>query len=252
MASSYSPILRTELIGSGEQSNSWGDTTNNNFSRVFDEAISGVYSKNLSATGASYTLAIADGPVVAASNEVRQAAIRFHGHTTARTVVQPQNSASTAAYQKIYIIINDGTASGSVTLQINGGNSSDTIPAGGRAVLATDGTNWYTIIGPNSGGGASTVTSVSAATFTAIAGQRLLLDTTSNTITVTLPAPGASTIGDQIGFLDTTDKFGTNALTINPNGGKVFGDTANGTVSTNGAGFTLIFTGTPGWKLLDK
>ena len=72
-------------------------------------------------------------------------------------------------------------------------------------------------------------------------------------VTVTLPAPGASTVGDQIGFLDIADNFDTNALTINPNGGKVFGATANGTVSTEGAGFTLIFTGTDfGWKIMEK
>ena len=108
-------------------------------------------------------------------------------------------------------------------------------------------------------GGAGTATAVNATTFTAIAGQRLLINT-SNTggganapITVTLPAPGASTVGDQIGFLDIADNFDTNALTINPNGGKVFGATANGTVSTEGAGFTLIFTGTDfGWKIMEK
>ena len=48
MASSYSNRLRTELIGDGEQANSWGNTTNNNFTNIFDEAISAVYDKNLS------------------------------------------------------------------------------------------------------------------------------------------------------------------------------------------------------------
>ena len=52
---------------------------------------------------------------------------------------------------------------------------------------------------------------------------------------------------------DVADNFDTNALTINPNGKKVFGATANGTVSTEGAAFTLVFTGnTHGWKITEK
>ena len=47
MASSYSTRLKIELIGSGEQANSWGNTTNNTFSNTFEESISGVYSKDL-------------------------------------------------------------------------------------------------------------------------------------------------------------------------------------------------------------
>ena len=47
--STYSTRLKVELIGSGEQSNSWGNTTNNNFDQVFEQSIAGVYSKNLGA-----------------------------------------------------------------------------------------------------------------------------------------------------------------------------------------------------------
>lgn len=45
MASSYSTRLKIELIGSGEQANSWGNTTNNTFSNTFEESISGVFKK---------------------------------------------------------------------------------------------------------------------------------------------------------------------------------------------------------------
>ena len=45
MASTYSSLLKIELIGSGEQSNSWGDTTNDNFSKSVEFSIAGVYSK---------------------------------------------------------------------------------------------------------------------------------------------------------------------------------------------------------------
>ena len=56
MASTYSSRLRTELIGSGEQANSWGNTTNNTFNNTIEEAISGVYSKNLGSASSPVTL----------------------------------------------------------------------------------------------------------------------------------------------------------------------------------------------------
>ena len=48
MASTYSTRLKIELIGSGEQANAWGNTTNNNLSQSLEHSIAGVYTKNLS------------------------------------------------------------------------------------------------------------------------------------------------------------------------------------------------------------
>ena len=42
MASTYSTRLKVELIGSGEQANSWGNTANNNFSQSLEQSIAGV------------------------------------------------------------------------------------------------------------------------------------------------------------------------------------------------------------------
>jgi len=39
MASTYSDRLQIELIGDGEQSGSWGSTTNNNLSQSIEQAI---------------------------------------------------------------------------------------------------------------------------------------------------------------------------------------------------------------------
>jgi hypothetical protein len=246
MASTYSSRLRTELIGSGEQANSWGDTTNNNFTNIFDEAISAVYDKSLASAGGTYTLASAQGPVTQANNEVRQAAIRFHSFTTAKIIQQPLVNG--AQYDRIYIVINDGTGSGTIQFKLEGGNSSEIIAPGGKAILATNGVNWFTI---NSGGSSSSWRTITAATDNVFSGEKLFVNTSSNAITLTLPAAPAT--GDQISFLDIADNFDTNALTLNPNSLKVFGATANGTVSTEGAGFTLVYTGaTYGWKITEK
>ena len=46
--STYSNRLQIELIGIGDQANAWGTTTNNNFSQSLEQAIAGVYTKNIS------------------------------------------------------------------------------------------------------------------------------------------------------------------------------------------------------------
>ena len=246
MASSYSTRLKIELIGTGEQANSWGNTTNNTFNNTIEEAISGVYSKNLGAASSPVTLQNGDGPVTAANNELRQAAIRFHGHNTA-FVIQTSNSGSTGP-ERIFFIINDGTVNGTITMKLGSGGNTFSIAPGGRVLLATDGTNWYPLQTTSSGWSATTITS---ATANAFSGQKLIIDTTSNAITVTLPS--APAVGDEVSFMDVADNFGTLALTINPNGKKIFGATANGTVSTDGAAFTIVFTGnTHGWKITEK
>ena len=54
--STYSTRLKIELIGSGEQSNAWGNTTNNNFSQSIEQSIAGVYTKNLGSSSSPVTL----------------------------------------------------------------------------------------------------------------------------------------------------------------------------------------------------
>ena len=71
--STYSTRLKIELIGSGEQSNAWGNTTNNNFSQSIEQSIAGVYTKNLGSSSSPVTLTTNDGPQTQANNEARQA-----------------------------------------------------------------------------------------------------------------------------------------------------------------------------------
>jgi len=57
MASTYSD-LKIELIGTGEQTGTWGNTTNNNFSVAFQEAITG--SADVSFSSADVTVTLTD------------------------------------------------------------------------------------------------------------------------------------------------------------------------------------------------
>ena len=52
MASTYTTNLGIEKIGTGEQSGTWGDTTNTNLDLI-DEAVNGIISITLSSAGSS-------------------------------------------------------------------------------------------------------------------------------------------------------------------------------------------------------
>jgi hypothetical protein len=87
--------------------------------------------------------------------------------------------------------------------------------------------------------------------FTAVAGEGYFCNTTSAAFTVTLPA--SPTLGDEISIVDYAGTFDTNNLTIGRNGNPIQGSAADLTVSTERAGFTLVYVdGTQGWLLKDK
>ena len=92
---------------------------------------------------------------------------------------------------------------------------------------------------------------VKTSTFTAVAGEGYFINTSSNVITMNLPA---GTLGDEIVFIDYAGTFDTYALTIAANGSeKIAGSTADLTVSIERAANTLVYTdGTQGWLLKTK
>lgn len=55
MPSTYSPNLRVELIGTGEQSGTWGSTTNNNLGTILESAICGYVAVTVSGTAQALT-----------------------------------------------------------------------------------------------------------------------------------------------------------------------------------------------------
>src|SRR6056300_719907 len=86
---------------------------------------------------------------------------------------------------------------------------------------------------------------------TAVAGRGYFIDTTSGTVTVTLPA--SPKIGDTVTIADYATTFATNNVSINPNGNKIEADTANGVLSTNDQTHTLVYTdSTQGWKIVNQ
>ena len=87
--------------------------------------------------------------------------------------------------------------------------------------------------------------------FTAVAGEGYFCNTTSAAFTATLPS--SASIGDEISFIDYAGTFDTNNLTIGRNSHNIQGSAADLTVSTERAGFTLVYVdSTQGWLLKDK
>ena len=68
MASTYSPSLRIELIGAGEQAGTWNTTTNSNLGTIIESAIAGYVA--VSVTAAAQALTANDGVADEARNAV--------------------------------------------------------------------------------------------------------------------------------------------------------------------------------------
>jgi len=93
--------------------------------------------------------------------------------------------------------------------------------------------------------------SVKTSNTTMVAGEGYFVDTSSSAITMTLPS--SATRGDEISIIDYAGTFDTNNLTVGRTSQKLQGSAADLTVSTERAGFTLVYVdSTQGWLLKDK
>jgi hypothetical protein len=80
--STYSPSLRVELITAGDQAGQWGNTTNDNFSYIFDAAIAGYVDVTTSVL--NHVLTYNNGPVADENlNQSIQASLRLDTSTGA-------------------------------------------------------------------------------------------------------------------------------------------------------------------------
>jgi len=92
---------------------------------------------------------------------------------------------------------------------------------------------------------------VVTASATMVAGRGYFVDTSSAAITMTLPASAVR--GDEVWVVDYAATADTNNITIARNSHKIQGASADLTVSTERAGFTLVYVdSTQGWLLRDK
>lgn len=127
--STFSTNLKLELIGTGEQSGTWGDTTNTNLGTLLEQAISG-YATQAITDGADTTITIPDGATGVARNMV----IEMTGAlTAARNLIVPAN-------KKLYFIYNNTTGGFAVTVKVTG-LTGVSVPNGARMILLSNGTD---------------------------------------------------------------------------------------------------------------
>ena len=130
MSSTYSTTLRLELIGNGDQSGTWGDTTNLNLGTLLQDAITGVQAITMS--DANYTLTAYNG----LPDEARNAVLVASGTNTAiRSIIAP-------AVEKTYLVKNSTTGGYGVTIRTSSGTGV-TVASGTTVLVYCDGTEFY-------------------------------------------------------------------------------------------------------------
>lgn len=142
MTSTYSDNLKIELLGVGDQSGTWGDTTNGNLGTVIEQAIIGNAAIVFTVNADAALGAITNGPATSPSRCLFQDITATVSLTTTRILTVP-------AIQKTYIFRNATTNAGlgvtgnSITIAIDNPvvKPSVTIPVGGVVAVYVDGSN---------------------------------------------------------------------------------------------------------------
>jgi hypothetical protein len=126
MPSTYAANGGLELIATGEQSGTWGTTTNTNLN-IIDRLTNGVGTVNLSASGAAHTLTISDGILSAGQYKL----LVLSGATEACTITISPNDG-----QHVYFVVN----STSYTCTFSQGTGSNAaVASGDNAIIYADG-----------------------------------------------------------------------------------------------------------------
>ena len=134
MPSTYSTDLRIELIANGEQSGTWGTTTNTNLGTLIEDAIAGLAS--VSVTSADQALTASNG----SADQARCAAVSLTTTTTANFAVY------VPPVPKLYVIRNASAYVATIFCSTVLGNTTAAgtgvaVPAGKSVLLRSDGTN---------------------------------------------------------------------------------------------------------------
>jgi len=240
----YVNDLRLKEIGTGDESGTWGTSTNTNL-ELIGEAL-GYGTEAITTNADTHASTVADG----STDPARAMYIKYTGTLdSACTITIGPNTDS-----RVHFIEN--ATSGSQNIIISQGSGANvTIAAGKTQVVYLDG----------AGSGAAVIdalatledfaktsdlvtldTTVRTSAFTAEAGNSYMIDTSSATFNITLPS--SPTVGDKVGFMDVESKFDVNPATLLRNSSKLFNATADGTIDIKGYAGTLVYTGTTyGW-----
>ncbi len=233
MANSTSASLKLTVQATGENSGTWGQITNTNL-LIVEQAIGGYDTFNV--TNASRALTFTNGAVSNGKNQV----IKLTG-----TLAGNLNVTIPDSIEKTYTVVDGCDHAGNTLTFKTSGGTGVLLCEGNCYELYSDGTN---IVKANEYKKWRAITAAE----TVQAGAQLLCNTSGGAFTVTLPASPA--LGDEVSFMDQGYDFNSNALTIGRNGSNIVNAAADLVVNTQGAAFTLVFSGdaTTGWTYKEK
>lgn len=228
MPSTYSPNLRIELIATGEQSGTWGATTNTNLGTLIEDAVAGYTS--VSITSANQALTALNG----AADQSRNMTIALSTTTSAAFNVYIPPA------EKFYVIRNLSAYDASIYCSTVLGNTTAagtgvTVKAGTTFQVCTDGTNVYEAL--NSFSGALTVTGSLTVNGNSTLGSTRLSATYSQsttTVTVTTTTAHGYTTGNSIQFIPTSGDAQGGQYTITVTGTTSFTFTSALSQTTSG------------------
>jgi hypothetical protein len=198
MASTYSPSLRIELIGAGDQAGTWNTTTNSNLGTIIESAIAGYVA--VSVTSANQAFTALDG----AADQARNAVIALTTTTGANFAVYapPQ--------EKTYVIYNTTAFTATVYNSTVLGNTTAAglgvaVAAGGKVAMFSDGTNFRTTDAGSFSGVLPVVNGGTGVTTSTGTGNTVL-STSPTLVTPILGTPASGTLDN---CTSNTETFGT-------------------------------------------
>lgn len=236
--------LRLKEIATGDESGTWGASTNTNL-ELIGEAL-GYGTEAITTNANTHTSTVADG----STDPARSMYIKYTGTLdSACTITIAPNTMS-----RVQFIEN--ATSGSQNIIISQGSGANiTIAAGKTKIVYLDGAGSGAAVFDALATLADFVrpadlvtldTTVRTSAFTAVAGNTYMINTSSASFNITLPSSPA--VGNQIGFMDVNSTFDVNSATLLRNGVKLFNATADGAIDIKGYAGTLVYTGTTyGW-----
>jgi hypothetical protein len=227
-------MANTSLIGltlptTGTLSGTWGDTVNNAISQIVDVAVAGTQTIS---TDANITLTLTTGTAASTgltANSSQYAVLLWTaGGTATRTITVPAQS-------KTYVVINKTSSTQSIIVQGVTGTGV-TVPAGTRAIVAWDGTNFVNVGGGSAAGSNTQVQFNSSGSFGASA--NLTFDGT--TLTANDIIDSSLTASKPVFTNGSKNLVSTGTLGVDQGGTGLTTLTANNVILGNG-------TSTPGF-----
>jgi hypothetical protein len=220
MASTYSD-LKIELIATGEQSGTWGTTTNTNLGTALSEAITG--SADVAFSSADVTLTLTDTNNAQSARNLRLNLTGTSGG--ARNLIL----GSGCQIEKLYLV-NNGLAD-AVTVK-NTSGTGIAVPAGASTFVYNNGTNVVDAVSYFSG---TVVSSSATITGGTINGTSVGASTAAAGAFTTLAASGNASVTGTLGV--TGNATFTNDLTVN--GNTTLGNASGDTITLNAATATI-------------